>query len=203
MIKKLYECDCFDYEKFIISHQKELLLNPASAVVLTLMLKEYKNDKYFSVNSLKEKISISDTDFDFVITNLLERQFYSIYVEYEDGIGKEAISLDGFFDRVKEVLEGKNSSDLDNDFFYVVQYIQKEINRVLTPIDMEIVSSLITEDGIKIDEIKETVAYMKEHYKVWSVKNLATSIKRYRQESETKEEEDVPDFVKEFMANIK
>ena len=26
-------------------HQKELLLNPASAVVLTLMLKEYKNDK--------------------------------------------------------------------------------------------------------------------------------------------------------------
>ena len=56
MIKKLYDCDCFDFERFIISHQKELLLNPSSAVVLTLMLKEYKNNKYFSVESIKEKI---------------------------------------------------------------------------------------------------------------------------------------------------
>ena len=202
MIKKLYECDCFDYERFIVSNQKELLLNPSSAVLLTLMLKEYKNNKYFSVESLKDKISIDDKEFDFVVTNLLERQFYSIYVEYEDGIGKEAISLDGFFDRVKEVLEGKNSKDLDNDFFYVVQYIQKEINRVLTPVEMEIVSSLITEDGIKIDEIKDALAYMKDHYKVLSIKNLVTSINRYRNEAK-EEVEEVPDFVKDFLNNIK
>ena len=68
---------------------------------------------------------------------------------------------------------------------------------------MEIVSSLITEDGITIDEIKDAVAYMKEHYKVLSVKNLATSIQRYRKEAELKEEEDISDFVNEFMANIK
>ena len=48
---------------------------------------------------------------------LMEREFYSVYVEYEDGIGREAISLDGFFDRVKEVLEDTCSKDYENDFF--------------------------------------------------------------------------------------
>ena len=163
----------------------------------------YKNNKYFSVESLKDRISISDTDFDFVVTNLLERQFYSIYVEYEDGIGKEAISLDGFFDRVKEVLDGKNSTDYENDFFYVTQLIQKEINRILKPEEMEIVSSLITEDGIKVEEIKDALEYMKSHYRVLSIKNLVTSINRFRKDTLPKEETPVPDFVKDFLSNIK
>ena len=141
MIKKLYEVDCFDYERFIMTYQKELLLTPVASVVLVLMLKEYKKNKYFSVEAIKDRITITDKEFDLVITNLLEREFYSIYVEYEDGIGKEAISLDGFFDRVKEVLDGKTSTDYENDFFYVTQLIQKEINRILKPEEMEIVSS--------------------------------------------------------------
>ena len=202
MIKKLYEVDCFDYERFIMTYQKELLLTPVASVVLVLMLKEYKKNKYFSVEAIKDRITITDKEFDLVITNLLEREFYSIYVEYEDGIGKEAISLDGFFDRVKEVLDGKTSTDYENDFFYVTQLIQKEINRILKPEEMEIVSSLITEDGIKVEEIKDALEYMKSHYRVLSIKNLVTSINRFRKET-PKEEIPVPDFVKDFLSNIK
>ena len=202
MIKKLYEVDCFDYERFIMTYQKELLLTPVASVVLVLMLKEYKKNKYFSVEAIKDRITITDKEFDLVITNLLEREFYSIYVEYEDGIGKEAISLDGFFDRVKEVLDGKTSTDYENDFFYVTQLIQKEINRILKPEEMEIVSSLITEDGIKVEEIKDALEYMKSHYRVLSIKNLVTSINRFRKEI-PKEETPVPDFVKDFLSNIK
>ena len=203
MIKKLYEVDCFDFERFIMTYQKELLLTPVASVVLVLMLKEYKKNKYFSVEAIKDRITITDKEFDLVITNLLEREFYSIYVEYEDGIGKEAISLDGFFDRVKEVLDGKNSTDYENDFFYVTQLIQKEINRILKPEEMEIVSSLITEDGIKVEEIKDALEYMKSHYRVLSIKNLVTSINRFRKDTLPKEETPVPDFVKDFLSNIK
>ena len=202
MIKKLYDVDCFDFERFIMTYQKELLLTPVASVVLVLMLKEYKKNKYFSVEAIKDRITITDKEFDLVITNLLEREFYSIYVEYEDGIGKEAISLDGFFDRVKEVLDGKTSTDYENDFFYVTQLIQKEINRILKPEEMEIVSSLITEDGIKVEEIKDALEYMKSHYRVLSIKNLVTSINRFRKET-PKEETPVPDFVKDFLSNIK
>ena len=78
MIKKLYESGCFKYEKFILVHQKELLLSPAACVVLIQMLKEYETNKFFSVASLKERMMITDSDFDNAVTNLLEREFYSI-----------------------------------------------------------------------------------------------------------------------------
>lgn len=201
MIKKLYECDCFNYERFILNYQHELLLTPNCAMVLVLMLNEYKKNKCFSVDSLKDKITISDKDFDFAVTNLLEREFYSIYVITEDGIGREAISLDGFFERAKEVLEGKNKVDYENDFFYVTQLIQKEINRILTPEEMEVVSSLITDDGIKTDDFKDALEYMQAHYKVLSIRNLVTSLNRYRKE--VKEEKPVPNYVKDFLSNIK
>lgn len=202
MIKKLYECGCFNYEKFIISHQKELLLTPDGVVVLIGMLKEYENNKYFSLASLKDNMTITDALFDQVLTNLMEREFYSVYVEYEDGIGREAISLDGFFDRVKEVLEDTCSKDYENDFFHVTQLIQKEINRVLTAEEMEIVSSLITDDRVKEEDIKDALEYMKNHYKILSVKNLLTSLKRFRNETKV-EPKEVPDYVKSFLDNIK
>ena len=202
MIKKLYECGCFKYEKFILVHQKELLLTPAASVVLISMLKEYETNKYFSVASLKEKMMISDAEFDLAVTNLLEREFYSIYIQYEDGIGREAVSLDGFFERVKDILDGVNSKDLENDFFHVTQQIQKEIGRVLTAEELEIVSSLITEDRVTVDDINEALEYMKSHYKNLNVKNLVTSLNRFRQEVKP-EPEPIPDFVKDFLENIK
>ena len=70
------------------------------------------------------------------------------------------------------------------------------------PEEMEIVSSLITEDGIKVEEIKDALEYMKSHYRVLSIKNLVTSINRFRKET-PKEETPVPDFVKDFLSNIK
>ena len=202
MIKKLYECGCFKYEKFILVHQKELLLTPASSVVLIQMLKEYETNKYFSVQSLKSKMMISDKEFDEAVANLLEREFYSIYIQYEDGIGREAVSLDGFFDRVKDILSGVNSKDFVNDFFYVTQLIQKEIGRVLTADELSIVSSLITEDRVKVSDIEEALEYMKSRYKVLNIKNLVTSLNRFRNEVQ-EEEEPVPDFVKNFLDNIK
>ena len=202
MIKKLYECGCFKYEKFILVHQTELLLTPASSVVLIQMLKEYETNKYFSVQSLKSKMMISDKEFDEAVANLLEREFYSIYIQYEDGIGREAVSLDGFFDRVKDILSGVNSKDLENDFFYVTQLIQKEIGRVLTADELSIVSSLITEDRVKVSDIEEALEYMKSRYKVLNIKNLVTSLNRFRNEVQ-EEEEPVPDFVKSFLDNIK
>jgi DNA replication protein DnaD len=201
MIKKLYEDGCFKYEKFILVHQHDLLLSPAACVVLIQMLKEYETNKCFSVQSLKDRMIISDSDFDSAVSNLLEREFYSIYVITEDGIGREAISLDGFFERAKEVLEGKNKVDYENDFFYVTQLIQKEINRILKPEEMEVVSSLITDDGFKADDFKDALSYMKEHYKVLSIRNLVTSLNRYRKE--VKEEKPVPNYVKDFLSSIK
>lgn len=202
MIKKLYECGCFNYKKFILNHQKELLLTPVGVVLLIEMLKEYEKNKFFSVASIKDHMNITDEAFDQANMKLMEREFYSVYVEYEDGIGREAISLDGFFDRVSDVLDGVNSKDFENDFFHVTQLIQKEINRILTAEEMEIVSSLITEDRVTENDIKDALAYMKTHYKVLSVKNLVTSINRFRDEIK-REPQEIPDYVKNFLDNIK
>lgn len=202
MIKKLYECGCFKYEKFILVHQKELLLSPVASVVLIQILKEYETNKFFSVQSLKDRMIITDDEFDDAVTNLLEREFFSVYIQTEDGIGREAVSLDGFFERVKEILSGVNSKDLENEFFHVTQLIQKAIGRVLTAEELEIVSGLIADDRVSVEDIEEALEYMKSRYKVLNVKNLVTSLNRFRGEIRA-EAEPVPDFVKNFLDNIK
>lgn len=182
MIRKLYEEGYFQFQKFILDHAKALALTPEESVVLIKILEEYPQSKTLSGESLSENIALPKTKIDKALGSLLERGFYEIYIHYENGIGREYICVDGFFGKVQNIL-GILKEDYQNELYRVNQYLAKEMNRILTAKELEILSSLVLEERHTLDDIQRTCEALKKKGKIITMRALAQGLS-VREETE-------------------
>lgn len=198
MIKKLYECGCFNFQKFILEHTKPLALNSDEAVILIKILEGWTKEKTLSSEALVADLSMTKAKADKALASLLERGFYEIYINYDQGIGQEYISLDGFFQKVSAVLDA-NLPDFKDELYSINQYLTKQMNRILTAKELEILTSLVVEDRYTSDDIQKACEYLKGKGKLLSMRSLAQALA-------VKEEPAVrtsPKVVKDFIERIK
>lgn len=198
MIKKLYECGCFNFQKFILEHTKPLALNSDEAVILIKILEGWTKEKTLSSEALVADLSMTKAKADKALASLLERGFYEIYINYDQGIGQEYISLDGFFQKVSAILDA-NLPDFKDELYSINQYLTKQMNRILTAKELEILTSLVVEDRYTSDDIQKACEYLKGKGKLLSMRSLAQALA-------VKEEPAVrtsPKVVKDFIERIK
>lgn len=198
MIKKLYESGCFNFQKFIFDNIKQLSLNSIEAIVLIKMLENYQNSKILSSDDIANNLAYPKNTVEEALLSLLERNFYEQYVNYDNGIGQEYISIDGFFVKVEGVLNN-TLVNIDDELFTANQYLSKQMNRLLTARDLEILTSLIKEDRYKAKDIENACDILKSKNKLINMKNVAQAIV-------VKEEVKVsptPSVVKDFFKIIK
>ncbi len=198
MIKKLYECGCFNFQKFILEHTKPLALNSDEAIILIKILESYTKEKTLSSEALVTKVSLTKAKVDKALASLLERDFYEIYINYDNGIGQEYISLDGFFKKVNAILN-YNTVNSTDELYLVNQYLTKQMNRILTAKELEILTSLITEDRYTLQDVTRACEYLKEKGKILSLRSLVQALV-------VKEEpapQAGPKVVKDFFNSIK
>lgn len=198
MIKKLYECGCFNFQKFILEHTKPLALNSDEAVILIKILEGWTKEKTLSSEALVADLSMTKAKADKALASLLERGFYEIYINYDQGIGQEYISLDGFFQKVSAILNA-NLPDFKDELYSINQYLTKQMNRILTAKELEILTSLVVEDRYTSDDIQKACEYLKAKGKLLSMRSLAQALA-------VKEEPAVrtsPKVVKDFIERIK
>lgn len=199
MIKKIYDCGCFDYQKFIFDKMKNLALNSDEAIILIKILDKYSISKVLSNDELISELPLTKAKIEKSLASLLERNFYEIYVNYnEKGIGVEYISIDGFFNKVNQILLN-NNQDINNEIFKVNQYLTQEMNRVLTSQEIEIVNSLILEDRYTLEDIKTACKKIKDKNKLITMRNLAQAL---TVKEEAKQAE-MPSVLKDFLGKIK
>lgn len=197
MIKKLYECGCFNYQKFILDNTKNLSLTPDEAVTLILVLDSYLIDKQLSYERISSKSSLSKAKLDSVLSSLLERHFYEIFISYDNGLGTEVLELDGFFDKVKAILDNK-SIDNDDELFRINKYLTKELNRILTSQEIEMLTSLVLEDRYTLNDFEIACEKLKKKNKLITIKGLAQILVK-KDEPEVKPS----GYVKDFINSIK
>lgn len=197
MLKKLYELGYFNYQKYIIEHMKELSLNSDETIILINILDFYKNDKTLSSEKLSQRLSLTKAKIDKALASLLERQYYEIYINYDNGIGQEYISLDGFFNKAEAFIDA-NSSMSDDELHLVCQYISKEMNRILTSQELEIIQSMVIEDRYSLDDIKKAREVLKINKKLLTMKNLAQALV-----VKSEPVKPVNNVLKDFINNIK
>lgn len=197
MLKKLYELGYFNYQKYIIEHMKELSLNSDETIILINILDFYKDDKTLSSEKLSQRLSLTKTKIDKALASLLERQYYEIYINYDNGIGQEYISLDGFFNKAEAFID-VNSSMSDDELHLVCQYISKEMNRILTSQELEIIQSMVIEDRYSLDDIKKAREVLKINKKLLTMKNLAQALV-----VKSEPVKPVNNVLKDFINNIK
>ncbi len=198
MIKKLYECGCFRYEEFILTHLKELSLTSDEAILLILILKEYAERKTLSSEHLQGQTSLVKNKVDKALTSLLERGFYEIYIHYEEGKGQEYISLDGFFQKVEDILNHRPHSNED-ELVSVNQFLTKAMNRILTSKELEITASLVMEDHYSYEDIQKATEKIKQNGRLLTMKSLAQALV----EKDSVQTAPTPKVLKDFFESIK
>ena len=178
---------------------KNLALNSDEAIILIKILDKYSISKVLSNDELISELPLTKAKIEKSLASLLERNFYEIYVNYnEKGIGVEYISIDGFFNKVNQILLN-NNQDINNEIFKVNQYLTQEMNRVLTSQEIEIVNSLILEDRYTLEDIKTACKKIKDKNKLITMRNLAQAL---TVKEEVKQAE-MPSVLKDFLGKIK
>ncbi len=156
MIEKLYEQGLLDYNKLIIRNYKALDLNPVDVLVLIKILDIYKTSKKIRTSKIISETGLTKREVEESMTSLMEKNIYSIYLEYKNGIGDESISLKPFFEKVEKLFEDTESVD-DSEISLTIKLIEGEIKRPLTPIEFNVISEWFSIDGYNYEEIKKAV----------------------------------------------
>lgn len=200
MLKKLYEAGYLDYKKLILTNLRQLSLSANEALVLIKILEQYTQNSGISLEKLQDELLMSRVEIENALSNLMDRNFYEIYVNYDNGIGNECIILDGFFNKIQALLnnELENSSD---EIFRINQLVSKAMNRILTATEFEILSSLVIKDKYDYNAFDNACRLLKEKKKNITMKAIAQALVT---KHEDKPKDNITSsVVKDFFNSIK
>ncbi len=200
MLKKLYECGCFDYRKYIIDNQKVLALNSDETIVLINMLDAYKNNTAIKSSELIKISGLTKAKCEKALNSLFERSFYEIKLVNENDISKEVISLDNFFNKVSLQLNNK-IDNLEDELSLVIKYLNEKLNRVLTSNELEIVESLVIDDRYKLANFKASVEALESQKSLISIRGIAQIIVNHNEP--IKPSNTQPSILTDFFKKIK
>ncbi|MGM9969144.1 MAG: hypothetical protein ACI35S_01970 [Anaeroplasma sp.] len=198
MLKKLYELDYFDYKKFILDNTKKLSLSCDEAMVLIKVLGQFKNSPQLSIDNLAVDLMIARDKLELALSSLLERGFYEIFISYDDGLGEESISLDGFFNKASTIINDSNSVNSDS-LHSIMQFIISKINRILTSQEIEIISSCVINDHYSIEDFEKAIKKLEDKKKFISIKTIVQELGNKNEQEITKKNT----LLNEFFNNIK
>lgn len=197
MIRKLYECGCFDYHKFILDHMKSYSLNSDELIVLIAILDNYPNDKTIS-DKYFQNISLTKDRIEASLSSLMGRGFYELYIERENNVCIERISLDPFFKKTMDILNVKPESKND-ELFLVNQFITTQLNRILTSNEIAIISSLVYNDRYTLSDFKRVCEKLKENSRQINIRTIAQGLAEKEEVKKSK----APKVFKDFFNSIK
>ncbi len=200
MIKKLFESGYFKYQDFILDNMKQLSLSPIEAIILIKMLDDFKNDKRILIDDIAACLTEKRSVVEEALSSLNEKGFYSIYINYDNGLGEEAASFDGFFERIEALLNNKGVADKTDELYSVIEYLNGVLNRILTPQEIEIVTSLVKDDYYTLENFKEAVEVKLKNRSVITVKIIARALATKDKPKAVKANNDL---MKDFIKNVK
>ncbi|MBQ9899768.1 MAG: hypothetical protein IJM36_01425 [Acholeplasmatales bacterium] len=200
MLKKIFESGYFNYQDFILENIKKLSISPIEAFILIKMLDAFKNDKRILIDNIAKDFVEKRKNIEDSMSNLIEKGFCSIYISYDNGLGEESISLDGFFEIAERIINNVNASDKNDELASVIEYLNNELNRVLSSQELEIITSLVKEDYYALDDFKKAIEVKLKDKSVISIKSIAKALAT--KEKKTKVQSN-NDLMKDFIKNVK
>ena len=201
MLKKLYLEGYFDYKKFIIDNQKKLGLTPNETIVLISLLESYAKDQdSISMDLIQDKVLLPKEEVAESLSKLLTKKYYSIFLKESDGRSYEAISIDGFFNHSKDILNN-TLSESDSDIYTITSLVQDKINRVLSSSELDIITTLVNEDKYTVNDFKEVITSLESKKRRITVKIIAQELAIPKEEAPKPKKNNK--MISDFMSKIK
>ena len=199
MLKELFEKGYLNYHKLIIDNAKPLSLKTGEVMVLIKILDIFLYNRKLTIKDIRENLLMSKGKLDAALSSLMERSFYEIYISYDDGEGQEYISLDCLFNKLEALLSQNNINPQD-ELTKCHNLLVRTLNRILTATEIDMLTSIVNEDGHNYEEIEEACNYLTSINRNITFKTLVQALNRV---NKTEEKKEVPASVKSFFNNIK
>ena len=200
MLKKLYEKGYFDYKKFILENQKKLGLTPNEALVLMELLDSYSNGcDLVSVDDIQNSILLPKDELTEALSKLLTKKYYTIFLKEKDMKSYEAISLDGFFNHAKDIINN-TLSDADSDLYTITSILQDKINRILTSSELDIVQTLVNDDKYTLNDFNNVISNLEAKKRKITIKVIAQELAQPSSQPKPKKPNKM---INDFISKIK
>ena len=170
MLRKLLEEGYLNAHRILLKEQVRLNIKPDDIVVLSALISLYeKKRNTLSMSALSKMTTLSPSRTGEVFNHLLEQGFVSTELELKsDGKEKEVFSLDLFFEKVTNLLmldiEQTKNQKHDQDISYIIQHLEKALNKSLSPYDLEIIKEWFTESFSRV-QIEKAVEVALDHHR--------------------------------------
>lgn len=146
-----------DFEKLIIDKYSFLGLDEVEVIILVKLHKLLSTGNKFSIDYISKNMTVSETIIRDKLVTLINNQFITLKLVDKS----EIYSLDDTFKRLAELLEKEEVDEIKNeineDIKKIVSLLEKEFNKMLTPLELETVYKWINDDKFSYDKIYEAV----------------------------------------------
>lgn len=153
----LLKNDIINFDQLLLDKYSVLGLDETEAIILIKLNKILKSGKKFSIDLLTSCMSISENDLRNKLVSLINNQFITLMLDGKS----ELYSIDDTYKRladtiVQNAIEAKTEKQ-ETEVEKVVNALQKSFNKILTPLDLEMVHNWIYEDKFSFDTINNAI----------------------------------------------
>lgn len=166
LMLKLIEDGILDFNKLILKNYKFLGINETEAFVLIeLNSQKKKGITFLNPSKLIKNLSLSMDDLILVLDQLIKKGLLTIESKINDN-GKETefyhmnkaikIIIDHYIKAIEDARVNKNKKfgSLEEE---IVDIIETEFQKQLTPLEIEIIRKWVTEDHFEVLDIKKAI----------------------------------------------
>lgn len=166
IIKQMVKDEIIDFNKLLLQNYKKIGLTEIEAFVLIELHNQRKTGKtVISPSKLVKKLTISEEKLFSILDGLVIKQYLSIHlVKDKDKKETEDFSLDNTIFKLIEVYKtGIKNSIIHSDNLYetieeeIVDILEKQFQRQLKPLEIELIQKWINEDNYSVEIIKRSI----------------------------------------------
>ena len=153
----LIKNNIIDFDKLLLEKYSLLRLEEAEVIILIKLNKVLSSNKKFNIKQLSNSMTMSEEVIREKLVKLINNQFITLQLVNNN----EIYSLDDTYNKLCDLLENdeieNKKSQINNEITKVVQLLEKEFKKVLSPLELELVQNWINEDKYTYDKIYNAV----------------------------------------------
>jgi len=156
----LIKNNIIQFDKLLIDKYNDLSIDEVDTIILIRLNDLLKRGKrLLSVDEIAPSMKINETECGKRIVNLVNKGFITLELSSIDS--KEVFSLDETYKRLSYLLEGVKldikNSEVNQQMKDTVKLLEKELNKILSPLELEMVSRWFMEYKYSEEEIDNAI----------------------------------------------
>lgn len=152
-----------NFETVLLDHYFQLGLNETECIILLRLHQQLiKGNSSLKADEIIKKLSISSDIFTEIISGLVNRNFIELNLDLDENqIYNESFSLDGSYRQLGYIFEANETKEEENiisiEMKQTMQYLEKQLGKILTPLEINIVKKWFYDYKYPISLINEEI----------------------------------------------